>query len=50
VFATVFNLSRQSRSIPPTISAEQREEVENVFKVFTKADAIAILQARPTAG
>lgn len=50
VFATVFNLSRQSRSIPPTISPEQRVEVENVFKAFSKSDAIAILQAPMAAG
>jgi uncharacterized protein (DUF2336 family) len=50
VFATVFNLSRQSRSMPPTISSEQREEVENVFKAFSKTDAIAILQAPLAAG
>ena len=50
VFATVFNLSRQARSAPASISPEQRAEVENVFKVFTKTDAIAILQAPSTAG
>jgi uncharacterized protein (DUF2336 family) len=50
VFATVFNLSRQSRSIPPTITPEQRTEVENVFKAFTRTDAIAILQAPSAAG
>ena len=50
VFATVFNLSRQCRSIPATISPEQRTEVENVFKAFTKTDAIAILQAPSAAG
>jgi hypothetical protein len=50
VFATVFNLSRQCRSIPPTITPEQRAEVENVFKVFSRTDAIAILQAPSTAG
>jgi uncharacterized protein (DUF2336 family) len=50
VFATVFNLSRQARSIPPTISMDQRAEVENVFKAFTKTDAQAILTARPAAG
>jgi uncharacterized protein (DUF2336 family) len=50
VFATVFNLSRQSRSIPPTISSEQREEGESVFKAITRADAIANQQAQPTAG
>ena len=47
VFATVFNLSRQARSIPATISLDQRTEVENVFKAFTKADALAILLSRP---
>ena len=50
VFATVFNLSRQSHSIPPTITPEQRAEVENVFKVFSKTDAAAILHAPATAG
>jgi len=50
VFATVFNLSRQARSIPATISMDQRAEVENVFKAFSKTDAIAILLARPSAG
>jgi hypothetical protein len=47
VFATVFNLSRQARSIPATISLDQRTEVENVFKAFTKADALAILLSHP---
>jgi uncharacterized protein (DUF2336 family) len=50
VFATVFNLSRQARSIPATISLDQRTEVENVFKAFSKADALAILQAQSAAG
>ncbi|HSM94708.1 MAG TPA: DUF2336 domain-containing protein [Rhizomicrobium sp.] len=50
VFATVFNLSRQSRAIPATITPEQRAEVENVFKVFSRTDAIAILQAPSSAG
>jgi uncharacterized protein (DUF2336 family) len=50
VFATVFNLSRQARSIPATISLDQRAEVENVFKAFSKTDALAILIARPAAG
>lgn len=50
VFATVFNLSRQARSIPPAISLDQRAEVENVFKVLSRTDAQAILQAHPAAG
>jgi uncharacterized protein (DUF2336 family) len=50
VFATVFNLSRQARGVPPTISPDHRAEVENVFKAFSKDDALAILRARPAAG
>ncbi|MGN6514862.1 MAG: DUF2336 domain-containing protein [Rhizomicrobium sp.] len=49
VFATVFNLSRQGRCVSTTISPEQRTEVENVFKVFTRSDAIAVFQAQHTA-
>lgn len=51
VFATVFNLSRQGRNVPITITSEQRAEVENVFKVFTKAEAITVFLAqRASAG
>ncbi|HWA31225.1 MAG TPA: DUF2336 domain-containing protein [Rhizomicrobium sp.] len=46
VFPTVFNLSRQARAGSPIISPEQRAEVENVFKVFTRADAVAIFKAQ----
>lgn len=49
VFPTVFNLSRHARAVAPAMSAEQRDEVENVFKAFTKADAMAIFQAQHTA-
>ncbi len=36
VFATVFNLSRQSRSIIPTINNDERSDVERVFASMTK--------------
>lgn len=51
VFATVYNLSRQSRAVAATITQEQRAEVENVFNAFSKSDAAAIFQAQcATAG
>jgi len=50
VFATVFNLSRQARTMPATISMDQRTEVENVFRAFSKTDALAILQSQAAAG
>ncbi len=50
-FATVYNLSRQSRGVAATITHEQRAEVENVFSAFSKSDAAAIFQAHcATAG
>jgi uncharacterized protein (DUF2336 family) len=45
VFATVFNLSRQTRGVRPTLTNEQRAEVENVFNAFSKTDAGSILRA-----
>ncbi len=45
VFATVFNLSRQARGVRPSLSNEQRAEVENVFTAFSKTDAGAVLRA-----
>jgi hypothetical protein len=45
VFATVFNLSRQARGVRPTLTNEQRAEVENVFIAFSKTDAGSILRA-----
>lgn len=45
VFATVFNLSRQAHGVRPSLSNEQRGEVENVFAAFSKTDAGSILRA-----
>ena len=45
VFATVFNMSRQSRSVVPTLTPEQRGEVEMVFKILSKTEAAADLKA-----
>jgi len=45
VFGTVFNMSRQARSIALTMTSEQRAEVEAVFNALTKTSAAADLQA-----
>ena len=45
VFATVFNLSRQARGVRPSLSTEQRAEVEKVFNAFSKTDAGSVLRA-----
>jgi uncharacterized protein (DUF2336 family) len=45
VFATVFNLSRQSRNMRQSLSAIELAEVQAVFTSFTKAAALAELRA-----
>jgi uncharacterized protein (DUF2336 family) len=45
VFATVFNLSRQARSIRPVLTGPERLDVEAVFNGFTKQAALAKLQS-----
>ena len=40
VFATVFNLSRQSRKMRPVLSALDMGEVEAVFNIFSKPAAL----------
>ncbi len=45
VFATVFNLSRQARSIRPVLTGPERLDVEAVFNGFTKQAALMRLQS-----
>jgi uncharacterized protein (DUF2336 family) len=40
VFSTVFNLSRQARGRHPVLSAQEKDEVEGIFRNFTKAEAL----------
>ncbi len=41
VFTTVFNLSRQARSVQPAITNDERIDVEGIFTGFTKPEALA---------
>ena len=45
VFSTVYNLSRQAKMLKPVVSTDELAEVEAVFRNFTKADALAEIQA-----
>jgi len=45
VFSTVYNLSRQSRRIHPQLRPDDRVDVETVFNTYSKAEALARLQA-----
>ena len=40
VFSTVYNLSRQARGLRPALTAQDKDEVEAVFKSFSKAEAL----------
>lgn len=40
VFSTVYNLSRQAHGHKPSISPPEKEEVDTVFKSFSKTDAL----------
>lgn len=44
VFSTVYNLSRQARSISPILSQDERGEVDAVFNTFARREALGILQ------
>lgn len=44
VFSTVYNLSRQARSINPVLSHDERGEVDAVFNTFARREALGILQ------
>lgn len=45
VFPTVYNLSRQARRIHPLLRPDDRVDVEAVFNSYSKAEALARLQA-----
>jgi uncharacterized protein (DUF2336 family) len=45
VFPTVYNLSRQARHIHPLLRPDDRVDVETVFSTYSKAEALARLQA-----
>jgi uncharacterized protein (DUF2336 family) len=45
VFPTLYNLSRQSRRIHPLLRPDDRVDVETVFNTYSKAEALARLQA-----
>lgn len=44
VFSTVYNLSRQARGQSLNLSAQEKTEVETVFKTFTKDEALGRLR------
>jgi uncharacterized protein (DUF2336 family) len=44
VFSTVYNLSRQSRGLPNTVTNEERHEVERIFATVSKTEAADRLQ------
>lgn len=50
VFSTVFNLSRQAKSMQMTLTAADRTEVETVFNSFSKTAALDRLRAFTTPG
>lgn len=40
VFSTVYNLSRQAHGLKAALTAGEKEEVESIFKSFSKAEAM----------
>lgn len=46
VFNTVFNLSRQARGIYGALTTDDRADVDSVFNVFSKSEAMARIRAR----
>jgi uncharacterized protein (DUF2336 family) len=45
VFPTVYNLSRQARRVHPLLRPDDRVDVETVFNTYSKAEALARVQA-----
>jgi uncharacterized protein (DUF2336 family) len=45
VFPTVYNLSRQGRRVHPLLRPEDRADVEAIFNTYSKAEALARIQA-----
>jgi len=46
VFSTVYDQSRRARGLYPTITIDERADVESVFTVFSKPEAMARIRAR----
>jgi uncharacterized protein (DUF2336 family) len=46
VFSTIFDLSRKGRGLYPTLTLDERSDVDSVFKVFSKSEALARIRAR----
>jgi uncharacterized protein (DUF2336 family) len=46
VFPTVFDLSRRARGLYPTLTIDERADVDSVFKVFSKSEAMTRIRAR----
>ena len=46
VFSTVFDLSRKGRGLFPTLTIDERQDVDSVFNVFSKSEAMARIRAR----
>lgn len=44
VFSTVYNLSRQARGLSAALTAEEKAEVENIFRSFTRTEALGRLR------
>jgi len=46
VFSTVFNLSRKAHGLYPSLTSDERADVESVFNAFTRPEAMARIRAR----
>lgn len=46
VFSTVFDLSRKGRGMFPTLTLDERSDVDSVFTFFSKPEAMARIRAR----
>lgn len=46
VFSTVFDLSRKARGMYPTLTLDERSDVDSVFNIFSKSEAMARIRAR----
>jgi uncharacterized protein (DUF2336 family) len=45
VFSTVFNLSRQACGRHPTLTPQDKDEVETIFRSFTKSEALGRIRS-----
>lgn len=46
VFSTIFDLSRKGRGMYPTLTLDERGDVDSVFESFSKSEAMARIRAR----